>query len=143
MSSGTAGAAGLASPWTAGLPASVPQPATSTAIGRKLRHKHSGIFPVRTAPAPTILFRKDGARPVPLAHEQFFDEVFSIPTLGPRAWSRSSARGALLSPECWGLPASAALPDAPTRSPNTTILTADGVPLEGLCEYKLPWGRGG
>src|SRR5256884_404655 len=83
ISSGTAGAAGLAAAGRAGLLGSEPQPATRTDIGRRRRHKRNGIFPVRTAPAPTILFRKDGARPVPLAHERSFDEVFTI-----QPWAR-------------------------------------------------------
>src|SRR5438034_11414040 len=63
--------------------ASVPQLHRKIAMGKRRKHTRRGIFPLRTAPAPTILFRKDGARPVPLAHERSFDEVFTI-----QPWAR-------------------------------------------------------
>lgn len=53
-------------------------------MGRRLRHKRSGIVAVRTVPAPTVLFRKDGAGPVRLARELSFDALFSI-----RPWAVS------------------------------------------------------
>jgi hypothetical protein len=62
-------------------------------VGKKQRHKRSGILAVRTAPAPTILFRKDGARTVPLAHEPPFDEILSIRTLRPASVASTIVSG--------------------------------------------------
>src|SRR5215472_17229192 len=103
--------------------------------GATLKHKHNGIFPARTAPAPTILSRKDGARRSPLAYLQFIDKLFSIPAFA--AASRRSDQASPLSLECGGRATLAHCGYAESGG-DQTILTAHGASLEGLCRRKLP-----
>src|SRR5690242_3286843 len=126
-----AGAAGLVSACAAGLGASAPHPPRRIARTKKRSTDCSGIFPVRTTPVSAILLRKDGAVRAPLAHVQSLGEVFSIRKLGPEHVLCREHSTSRLSPECRGLPASAALPDAP----NSFILTAGGAPWKDSCRH--------
>src|SRR5438093_1406484 len=122
-----AGSAGFASACAAGLGASVPQPTRRVAMSMKQKHKRSGIPLAQNAPAPTILPRKDGARDAPLAYAQGFDEVFSIPTLGPRS------KRQIRSPSFPGVRRISNLDGTSGTAESNiryTILTAGGAPLE-------------